>query len=364
MALTLRLSAQGGVSLEEVIVQAQPTQTAASLRAQITALLGVEVTDLYFRGKDLLAGGGASLASLGIVDGNKLIVRLNQEILAADSEPEPEPEPAPEPEAEVETTFATSNFKRSYDDVEDIGMFEDFHFYDIVECIIVTYCQREDIPYETEGQSFMGELRSEAMANTQGEDIPLAAQRLWTSVKMLRGREFCSIVNDALRDDYDTSDMDPTAALTHKINSMLCVTTGRAAMRYPPNNVCFRGGGFDDRHRRFFVVGRKFRQPAFLATSSSEEVADRFMHRAISTAKVKWVIRIDSKRKCAHVNLVVNRVPGLPDEQEYLFTPYSAFTVMSVAWNAGTGVAPHKIELLAAADNKEEPEDLPLAPWS
>ena len=128
--------------------------------------------------------------------------------------------------------------------------------------------------------------------------------------------------------------------------------------------ACFRGGGFDDRHRRFFVVGRKFRQPAFLATSSSEEVADRFMHRAISTAKVKWVIRIDSKRKCAHVNLVVNRVPGLPDEQEYLFTPYSAFTVMSVAWNAGTGVAPHKIELLAAADNKEEPEDLPLAPWS
>ena len=42
----------------------------------------------------------------------------------------------------------------------------------------------------------------------------------------------------------------------------------------------------------------------------------------------------------------------------------SAFTVMSTSWNAGTTAAPHEIELLAAADNQEEPEDLPLAPWS
>ena len=60
------------------------------------------------------------------------------------------------------------------------------------------------------------------MANTQ--DIPLlAAQRLWTSAKTLRGREFCSIVNGALRDDDDVSEMDPTAALTYAINQMLCV---------------------------------------------------------------------------------------------------------------------------------------------
>ena len=65
-----------------------------------------------------------------------------------------------------------------------------------------------------------------------------------------------------------------------------------------------------------------------------------------------------------HVNLVTKRVPGLPDEQEYLFAPYSAFTVLSVRWNAGTDASPHVIELLAAADNKEAAEDLPLAPWS
>ena len=67
-------------------------------------------------------------------------------------------------------------------------------------------------------------------------------------------------------------------------------------------------------------------------------------------------------RKCNHVNLV--RKTNVPGEEEYLFAPYSAFTVMSARWNAGTTAAPHEIELLAAADNQEEPEDLPLAPWS
>ena len=51
-------------------------------------------------------------------------------------------------------------------------------------------------------------------------------------------------------------------------------------------------------------------------------------------------------------------------EEEYLFTPYSAFTVLSAIWNAGTDADPHIIELQAAVDNKAEPEDLPLAPWS
>ena len=61
---------------------------------------------------------------------------------------------------------------------------------------------------------------------------------------------------------------------------------------------------------------------------------------------------------------MTKRVPDLPDEQEFLFTPYSAFTVQRAEWNAGTEEHPHLIELQAAADNKAEPEDLPLAPWS
>ena len=94
-------------------------------------------------------------------------------------------------------------------------------------------------------------------------------------------------------------------------------------------------------------------------------------------------MRIDPVRKCAHVNLVKKtNVEGeeevrqtrldvsasvsltLNARPQYLFAPYSAFTVVSAAWNLGTSLDPHVIELEAAVGNKEEPEDLPLAPWS
>ena len=114
--------------------------------------------------------------------------------------------------------------------------------------------------------------------------------------------------------------------------------------------------------RSFFVKGRKFRQPAYLATSFSEQVARRFLVERGGSDCVLWRVRIDPVRKCVHVNLV--KKTNVPGEEEYLFAPYSAFTVLSVRWGAGTAAAPHEIELLAAVDNKEEPEDLPLAPWS
>ena len=79
---------------------------------------------------------------------------------------------------------------------------------------------------------------------------------------------------------------------------------------------------------------------------------------------VLWRVRIHPERKCKHVNLVTKRVPGLPDEQEYLFAPYSVFTVLSATWKVGTKAEPHEIELMAAVDNRGPSEELPLAPWS
>jgi hypothetical protein len=79
-------------------------------------------------------------------------------------------------------------------------------------------------------------------------------------------------------------------------------------------------------------------------------------------SKIRWTIRIDPQDKCVHVNLV--KRTHVAGEEEYLFAPYSTFHVLSASWNAGTNAAPHEITLLAAVDNKAEPEDLPLAPWS
>jgi hypothetical protein len=55
----------------------------------------------------------------------------------------------------------------------------------------------------------------------------------------------------------------------------------------------------------------------------------------------------------------------VPDEQEYLFAPYSVFKVVSADYSGdGSDDQPYQITLEAAADNQAEREDLPLAPWS
>ena len=52
------------------------------------------------------------------------------------------------------------------------------------------------------------------------------------------------------------------------------------------------------------------------------------------------------------------------DESEYLWAPYSVFTVASTKWSSDPEyLQPHEINLVAALDNLREEEDLPLSPW-
>ena len=256
-------------------------------------------------------------------------------------------------------TLHTSNFIKAYDSASapegpmDLG--------ELLGELLKEYCQQEGIDWKAEGRPFLQQLQREAMRNM---DDPIAEmmQRMWTSALTLRGKEFCYILNRAVRGD-ELPVADATAGLSRGINK-LCVTAGGGVVAvHPPGNMCFRGGGFDDRYRSFFVKGRQFRQPAYVATSFSREVAEEFTNRVpAEEPKVLWRVRVDPDLKCLHVNLV--KKTNVPGEEEYLFAPYSAFTVLSASWNAGTVADPHVIELLAAVDNKAEPEDLPLAPWS
>ncbi len=61
--------------------------------------------------------------------------------------------------------------------------------------------------------------------------------------------------------------------------------------------------------------------------------------------------------KCKQVNLVDTNTLG---EEEFLFAPYSTFTVVEVRV---TDADPVVVRLLAAVDNLHEAEDLDLAPW-
>jgi len=103
----------------------------------------------------------------------------------------------------------------------------------------------------------------------------------------------------------------------------------------------------------------------FMATSRDKMVSEQFCRRAhlAGNRPVMWYIELDKKYKCMHVNLVESS--NVAKEAEFLFVPYSTFTVKRVVWETKpTWLKPHQIYLEAAIDNICEDEDLPLAPWS
>ena len=160
--------------------------------------------------------------------------------------------------------------------------------------------------------------------------------------------------------------------------------TADARCRSSHDATCWRGSGFRDTPaiRAFFQSradmadgdpAKKYRVPQFLATSFSTEVADRFIGLswpfvvapgAFVNALVRWRVRLDPDpaRRCRHVNLVTEA--HVDDEIEYLFAAFSVFSVVAVHWSPTPQepATPHEITILAAYDNAQEDESLPLAP--
>jgi len=241
--------------------------------------------------------------------------------------------------------------------------------------------------------SFYEDLEAEIFENIrdfgEGSGLPDAAERLWTSTQQnSRGQEFCQILNAATRPGASNESLRHACVLARCLNRNLVSRVPRARHVFPPHGRCLRGGGLPDVHRAFFSVGKTFRSPSYLATAfenATEPLAQEdpihphkfFLRRAVDAGHpgVRWEILLDERgdpqhpeysdaHACKHVNFIQKRVPGLPDEQEFLFAAYSVFTVLSVHESETPHADdPHVIVLQAAIDNTSYPCNLPIAPW-
>uniref|UniRef100_A0A6U4TLV5 NAD(+)--protein-arginine ADP-ribosyltransferase n=1 Tax=Hemiselmis andersenii TaxID=464988 RepID=A0A6U4TLV5_HEMAN len=168
--------------------------------------------------------------------------------------------------------------------------------------------------------------------------------------------------------------------MTHLARIVSCINSLNLQLRlkredmkkskhFPPGGLLHRGGGLPDEHFGFYQEGKEFRVPGFLATSVSDEVANGFMVRARAREEnaVLWRVFLDERGatqpryQCMHVNFVEKS--NVEGEEEFLFAPYSPFTVRKVIRGNGSTTRPHVIELEAGLDSREYAEDLPLAPW-
>jgi hypothetical protein len=127
--------------------------------------------------------------------------------------------------------------------------------------------------------------------------VPYACQRMWTSPLQLGGREFCSLLNEAIRLDVP-SIMDDVGLICRGLNS-LCVERLRPEKKstvWPADNLLYRGSSLPDDKRSFFKVGLTYRCPMYLATSSDKKVSLRtFCRRAQESGlpPVLWTLHID-----------------------------------------------------------------------
>jgi hypothetical protein len=241
-------------------------------------------------------------------------------------------------------SLASARFLHQYDVLPASEYRHQHQLIGAVHRIVVHYAaQHAGTVNEEETAEFFQRLQAEAFQHTDEllNEVAAAAQRMWTSALLLplddavNGREFCSILNTAIREDYHDTARD-TAIVVRTINQLLITRRvhGGQQVRFPPDSTCWRGGVLPDHHRDFFQPGTKFRFPVFLATSFSENTAEEFLYRAHMSRNlpaVKWHIKLDPRGaaqirfRCKHVNYVERT--NVQGEDEFLFVPYSAFTV-------------------------------------
>ena len=224
-------------------------------------------------------------------------------------------------------------------------------------------------------QQFMRKIQNDAFKHqkTLQNNVDAAAEYLWTSAKshsLFKDMTLCSVLNAVIRDDI-AAEIEAAATVFRNLNSrrVARVNIGGKAVdtSYPPKGETWRGGSFRRQFRSFFTQGIKYRVPGFLATSRKRHVATHFASMATKTHPCAlWRIAFDPRGKdhaeyrVQHMTFVTKTL--FRGEGEYLFAPYSVFTLMSVQWSDELR-KPHEFVIQPAVDNKKEDENLPLTPW-
>ena len=277
-------------------------------------------------------------------------------------------------------TFATSNYKRYYVAAESAPF--QHNLLRAVNAMLTLFATRMNPTLDEETvedgvYTLMRRVQTDAFENRKDlqDDVDVAAEYLWTSTqkhRIVNRMELCSVINAVIRDDF-ADEIAASIMIFRSINSRRVrrISDGPSLdeQSYPPKGETWRGGGFRDEFKPFFerIEGEKYRVPGFLATSHDKKIAAGFAYKVNHDhPRAMWRVAFDKRGKddpeyrVQHMSFVTKSLIGA--ECEYLFAPYSVFTLVSVKWSTRLN-EPHHFTIEAALDNQEEDEELPLAPW-
>jgi hypothetical protein len=120
----------------------------------------------------------------------------------------------------VRNQFAGSLFKKCYDSCNE-PVVHQHELLGALHAFIMRHCSMASIP-AAEGDVFFVAVQTEAFSHASEllADIPRASQRLWTSAISLRGRELCSLLNEACR-TADPELIKQAVLIVRSINTLL-----------------------------------------------------------------------------------------------------------------------------------------------
>jgi hypothetical protein len=152
-----------------------------------------------------------------------------------------------------------------------------------LDAFLLLHAAAKGLP-DAAAKSLFDRLQREVMRPGGGPegvqgDVPRLAQRLWTADLRLEGvpaaaaRDLCGLLNSAIRDD-DAARLRAAMPIVRAINALCVVGRERPdnLLQHPPDSTCYRGGGLPADQAGFFVAGRAYRVPGFLASSFRREV--------------------------------------------------------------------------------------------
>ena len=174
----------------------------------------------------------------------------------------------------------------------------------------------------------------------------------------------CSLLQKAIRDD----DAEHAAVFARALCAFI-ITRNRPGLSRPtlPPRT-YRGGGLPPDKHYFFMPGKQYRMSMFLSSTADRLKTNPFMQD--KEDPVLWTFVFDPNLGCKHINLIDRHDGHLGGdanqavEDEWLFAPYSFFTVESVDYKVNPRwTDPHHVVLKVAPDNQLERTDVPNAPW-
>ncbi len=190
----------------------------------------------------------------------------------------------------MQLTFGSSKYKRAYNRTFCPAAHEAYQVLAAVTKIVAAWARQKNVS-DGARDKFLQLLRAEWILN---EPIGKMAQKVWTSIHILDGLEFCSMFNSLVRGDFEYDDelANEVARLAHAINSNVVTRGVVGVLPWPDGptaldekhksteeNTTWRGGGFHGGFRAFFVPKMVYRVGGFLATSYKRETAEAFIGR-------------------------------------------------------------------------------------